>query len=226
MATAQTMTPLQEKVIDYLQDAHAMEDGILPVLDSMLATTTDPEVLRRLRRHRLDTERHAKMLRQRLEALGAGPSPTAEAPAVAGAWLKGLLDMVRSEKPGKNARDGYVTEQTEIAAYSLLEQLALRAGDVETARIASFIRDDEEEMARWIAGRWGKFVDATLEADGIPLPRRNWDWDRVNYTEPPLGGRPRAGSGPSLLPFLAAAAGMALGGYALLNVIDWTRRGS
>jgi ferritin-like metal-binding protein YciE len=224
MATAQTMTPLQEKVIDYLQDAHAMEDGILKVLDAILVTTTDPEVQRRLKRHRLDTERHARIVGERLAALGAAPSPSAEAPAVAGAWLKGLLDMVRTDKPGKNARDGYVTEHAEIAAYSLLEQLALRAGDGETARIASFIRDDEEEMARWIAGRWGRFVEETLEADGVPIPRRDWDWEHRDYTAPPRGGRPPAWAGPALLPFLGFAAAAGLGGYLLLRLVDRSRR--
>ena len=220
MATAQTLTPLQEKVIDYLQDAHAMEDGILRVLDSMIATTRDSEALRQLKRHHLDTQRHARMLRERLEALGAGPSLSAEAPAVAGAWLQGLLDMVRADKPGKNARDSYVTEQMEIATYNLLEQLALRAGDIETARVAAFIRDDEEEMARWIAARWGRFVEDTLQADGIPIPRRNWDWEHMTYTAP------RRSGGTALLPLIGIAAGIGLGGYLLLNLIDRARRGA
>ena len=82
---------------------------------------------------------------------------------------KGFGDQVRTDKPGKNARDGYVTEHTEIAAYELLERLALRAGDQETARVVREICKDEEEMARWIAARWEKFVDLTLADAGFPL---------------------------------------------------------
>ncbi len=166
MATSETMPRLQEKVIDYLRDAHAMEEGVLRMLDAMLEETADEETRRRIKRHRFDTERHARMVLERLHELGASPSATAEVPAVVGAWLKGFADRLRPDKPGKNARDAYVTEHAEIAAYALLENLALRSGDLGTARVARFIREDEEAMARWVASRWEKFVDLTLGGTG------------------------------------------------------------
>jgi len=63
----------------------------------------------------------------------------------------------------KNARDGFVTEHVEIAAYELPERFAQRAGDAATARIAREIRRDEEEMARW-----DKFIDLTMQEAGLP----------------------------------------------------------
>lgn len=166
---------LREKLIDYLQDAHALEDNVLRMLDSMISLTADAEVLTRLRMHRLETVRHARLVRERLEAHGAAPSVAAEVPAVAGAWVKGLGDMLRADKPGKNARDAYITEHVEIAAYSLLERLAVRAGDLETVRTARFIRSEEEQMADWIADHWDLFIDLTLGADGIVAPGARGD---------------------------------------------------
>lgn len=163
---------LREKLVDYIQDAHAMEQNVLRMLDSMIATTTDTEVVAQLQRHRGETERHEELLRGRLDALGVGTSTVAEAAAVAGAMVKGVGDRVRADKPGKNARDGYVTEHVEIAAYELLERLAERAGDTETAQVARTIRRDEESMARWIAERWDKFLDLTLAEAGLPAGAR------------------------------------------------------
>jgi ferritin-like metal-binding protein YciE len=146
-------TTLHEKVIDYLQDAHAMEENVLKMLDSMISTTNDAEIVGRLRLHRMETERHEQLLRDRLVALGTKRSLTADVASMAAAMLKGVADQVRSDRPGKNARDGFITECTEIAAYELLERLAERAGDPVTAEIAREIRHDEEEMAHWIAQR-------------------------------------------------------------------------
>jgi len=58
-------------------------------------------------------------------------------------------------------------EALEIAAYSLLEQLAMRCGDQSTADAARRNRADEEEMARKIAATWGAAIDMTLEQEGI-----------------------------------------------------------
>jgi len=50
--------------------------------------------------------------------------------------LKGIADRARTDKPAKYARDGYVTEHMVIACYQILERLAERAGDTETAEVA------------------------------------------------------------------------------------------
>jgi ferritin-like metal-binding protein YciE len=223
MTTAQQVhTALEEKVIDYLQDCHAMEQNVLRMLDSMIATTSDSEVLHQLKRHRMDTERHEHMLRERLEALGSCPSLMAEVPAVFTAWLKGLGDRLRGDKPGKNARDGYITEHVEIAAYSLLEQLADRAGDLETARVARFIREDEEEMAQWIASRWGRFIDLTLEEGGYD---RRAGGRQPPWRTAPAGWRPRGqNQGMAITPLECVAL---VGGLTLVGLLlsQWRHLG-
>lgn len=215
---------LREKLIDYIQDVHALEQNVLRMLDAMLATTGDAETLNRLRRHRVETERHERLIRQRLAELGASPSLTAEVPAIAGAWLKGLVDRVRADKPGKNARDVYVTEHVEIAAYALLEHLALRAGDFATADVARSIRAEEEEMAHWIADRWGRFVDLTLDKAGLleqigPPRSGGGPWQSG-------GSRPQAGTPlVTTLSLVGLAAGLGAVGYLLLGG-DSSRRGA
>src|SRR5918997_641052 len=72
-------------------------------------------------------------VKEALDALGEGTSAPKEAQTVAAALLKGIADRARTDKPAKNARDGYVTEHMEIACYQLLERLAERADHGETA---------------------------------------------------------------------------------------------
>ena len=74
--------------------------------------------------------------------------------------------MARTDKPAKNARDAFVTEHMEIAAYHLLERLAEKAGDQETAEVARRNRADEEAMAHKIHSNWDRFLELTLATPG------------------------------------------------------------
>jgi len=158
---------LQEKLADYVEDANAMEQNDLKMLDSIISTTDDPQVREMVQNHKRETEEHERRLRERLDALGRGTSARKQAQAVGAALLKGVGDQARGDKAGKNARDGYMAEHMEIAAYQLLERLAEKAGDTETAEVARQNRSDEEEMARRIDQSWDRTLELTLEENGI-----------------------------------------------------------
>src|SRR5215212_1546152 len=149
---------LQQKLIDYVEDARAMEQNVSRMLDSMITTTDDPEITEMLRHHKEETERHEQRLRERLDALGAGTSTRKRAQIYSYRLDKGAVDQVRGDQAGKNARDGYVSERMEIAAYQLLERLAERAGDAETAEVARQNRAENEAMAQKIDANWDRFL--------------------------------------------------------------------
>jgi ferritin-like metal-binding protein YciE len=50
-ATSMADEKLREKLADYVEDAHAMEQSVLRSLDSMISTTDDPEVRSMLEHH-------------------------------------------------------------------------------------------------------------------------------------------------------------------------------
>jgi ferritin-like metal-binding protein YciE len=90
-----------------------------------------------------------------------------DAGGILGALMKGVVDAARGEKAGRNARDGYATEHMEIASYELLERVARRAGDEETAEAAAQNRKDEQRMAKLIEDNWDRFAELSLEEAGI-----------------------------------------------------------
>jgi len=158
---------INSKLNSYLRDAHAMELNVKQMLTSMIETTKDPELTELLEHHRNETDRQIRRLAGRLDARGEDTSAIKDAGTVMGAFFKGLGDIARSDKAGKNARDGYVTEALEISAYQLLEGLADRAGDSETAEVARMNRAEEEAMREAIDSNWSKVIDLVLEEEGV-----------------------------------------------------------
>jgi ferritin-like metal-binding protein YciE len=158
-----TVDQLKDQLIKHIDEAHAMEQNVLRMLDGMISTTDDPEILDALEHHKLQTQQHADRMAQRLEAHDVAPSTVKQIGGVLGALAKVPLDFVRGEKAGRNARDGYATEHLEIASYELLRRIAEKAGDEETARAAREIIAEEAAMAKLIEENWDKFAELSLQ---------------------------------------------------------------
>ncbi len=182
------LNTIQNLVITHLQDAYAMEQNVLGMLDSMIATTDDPQFKILLQNHRAETVTHAARVEQRLQQLGHSTSLTKTAVATVGGMFKSAMDMMRPEKACKNLRDGFITEHGEIAGYELLERYATRAGDLQTAAVARQNKAEEVAMAERLNDLWDRAVELDLEAAGItplhpaasekttrPAPSADWD---------------------------------------------------
>ena len=158
----------RSRLIEYVQNVHAMEGNIVLMLDSIIMTTGDEDLREMFRLHREESRQQQERLRERLEALGGlgFASLGKDVSAIASAQAKGVFDVLRSDKPIQNARDAFVTEHLEIASYEILERVAERAGDEETARVARENRAEEQAMAARIAENWDRFVDLALMEGG------------------------------------------------------------
>ena len=154
---------VQSKLVSYLRDAHAMERNVQQMLNSMVVTTGDDTIRNQFEHHKSETLQQIQRLEECLDRHGEEKSTIKDAGAIMGALAKGVQDAARSDKGGKNARDGFVTENMEIAAYELLERLAQRAGDNQTAQVARQNRAEEEKMRDFIASNWDRFLDLDLQ---------------------------------------------------------------
>jgi ferritin-like metal-binding protein YciE len=161
-------SPFQEKLIDYIEDAHALEQHVKVALDAFISAAPDvPELQDPLRHHREETDRHLERLEGRLAAYGKTPSKVKDAGMMLGAGGLGMLSKLRTDNAGKVARDGYTAEHLEIACYELLERVAKRAGDEQTAEVARVNRADEEAMAQKLALSWDLALDVSLAQEGL-----------------------------------------------------------
>ena len=166
----------RQKVVQYLNEAHATEQSLTRVLQSQIAMTPAGSYRSGLEKHLDETKDHAGRVAERLEALGRGSNPLLAffglAETVAGQWLalsKAPFDLLRGsggeEKVLKNAKDACATEALEIATYTAIERLAKRVGDDETATLAASIREDEQRMLDRILREIPKLTDAVVKAD-------------------------------------------------------------
>lgn len=158
---------IQEQLVKHLDEAYALESQVLRMLDGLMQTTDDEELTADLEQHRDETEQHRERVGECLETYGASPSKAKTAGGIGAALMKKPLDMLRSEKALRNARDAFATEYLEIATYRLIEQIAERAGDEKTVATCRENIADEERMAARIASNWDRFVADTLAEEGV-----------------------------------------------------------
>jgi ferritin-like metal-binding protein YciE len=153
---------LESKLHDYMIRAHAVEKQVLRQLDLTVNATKNQELLALMRRHRAETKDHIARLEMRFSAHHIDQSDLREAGAQIAGVVKAVTNLVGEDKPAKHAIDAYVIEHFEIAVYDVLERLALRAGDPETAQVATQNRAEDEAMASSVKTAWDVVVDAML----------------------------------------------------------------
>ena len=153
---------LESKLVDYLEDAHALEDSIVTNLDSMIGTVSEAKLKALLQRQRQVSRQHVERLKQRLEQLDRGVPVRKRLEGMAFALMKGVGDVLRTDAPGKVGRDAYLLAHTQIASYELLGRHADAAGDSVTAEIARTHLTDARTCADDIASHWDDFFGLTL----------------------------------------------------------------
>ena len=175
------MSQSEQKVVQYLNEAHATEVGLVGVLRSQIAMTPRGGYRTGLEEHLRQTQSHAERVQARLSELGSAGNPflagigfMESALSQTLALWKAPLDLLRGasgeEKVLKNAKDMCAAEALGIATYTALEHLATAVGDERTAKLAASIRADEEQMLERVMRELPKLAQAVVrtEADDKP----------------------------------------------------------
>jgi ferritin-like metal-binding protein YciE len=154
---------IQEQIVKYLADVHAIEQQALPQVKLGPKLAHNPTIAAAFERHIGETEDQERRVRARLEALGGSPSKIKDITGTASGPIFALFAKSQPDTPGKLVTHAYSYEHMELAAYELLARVADRAGDAETASLARDIAEQEREMAGRLSDSWDLAVTASLE---------------------------------------------------------------
>ncbi len=147
---------LDEQLVKYLADAHAIEQQALQLLESGPALVEDEALAELFREHLEQTKGHARRIEERLHAHGASRSSTKDAALRAGGLNIGAFFGAQPDTTTKLAGFAFAFEHVEIGAYELLKRVAQRAGDRETVEMAEEILAEEYAAAEKIAQIWDR----------------------------------------------------------------------
>jgi ferritin-like metal-binding protein YciE len=162
-----------ERVIDYLREARADELALARTLKAQIAAAPRGEYRDGLRGYLDETRTHARRVHGRLDDLGAAEGVFRSGArflreAGGGVLALGrvpLKGVAREKRKLRGAQFGCATEGLVIATYTALEVVADRAGDRQTAQLASDIRAEEERMLEWLRHEIVKLTDPFIRQE-------------------------------------------------------------
>jgi ferritin-like metal-binding protein YciE len=149
----------REELVNFLRDAHAMEQQSLQTLEAALRIAGDPQLESLYQGHIVETQRHLELLKERLETHESGRSFLKDLSGRVTAAVLGAGVMADSDTPAKLLAVAYGFEHFEIATYELLRRVAERAGDEDAVEMADKILVNERQAAE----KLGASYDLALE---------------------------------------------------------------
>jgi len=158
-----------ENILDWLRDAHAMEQQAETMLKAQAERLEHyPQLRARIEQHIEETYGQQQLLASCLDRLGGSPSTIKDLSAKLMAFGQGMAGMTVSDEVVKGAMSGYVFEHMEIASYTVLIAAAKAAGDVETQRACEQILPQEVAMAEWLREHLPQITEAFLTRSAAP----------------------------------------------------------
>jgi ferritin-like metal-binding protein YciE len=154
-----------EQLIAWLDDAHAMESGLIPILQNHASHFGDrmPAAARRLEQHVVETQQHAQRIRECLRLLKASPSGVKSTLSSFFGSVEGATTAIFRDQLVKDALADYASEQFEVACYTALVGAATELGYDDVARLCQQNLQEDQAMAAWVL----QHIPSVVSHDGI-----------------------------------------------------------
>ena len=163
------MATTQERLIQWLRDAHAMEQQA----EKMLADQAEriehyPDLKARMQQHHEETREQARQIESCIKRHGGDTSAVKDLAGRFTAMAQGMSGYFVGDEVVKASMAAYTFEHMEIASYRALIATAEAAGDTETKRICENILKQEEAMAAWLEDHIAPITKQYLQREETP----------------------------------------------------------
>jgi len=163
------MATPQENLLDWLRDAHAMEQQAEKMLKAQSERLEHyPQLKARIDQHIEETLGQQQLIDQCLARLGGSSSTLKDMGGKLMAFGQAVGGSLMSDEVIKGAMAGYVFENMEIASYTALIAAAKEAGDSETQAACEKILPQEIAMAEWLLEHLPELTQAFLRRSADP----------------------------------------------------------
>ncbi|MFO1133027.1 MAG: ferritin-like domain-containing protein [Hyphomicrobiales bacterium] len=153
-----------ERLMQWLRDAHAMEKQAETMLSGMEARIEHyPHLRKRIAQHLKETQHQAQRLDDAIGRLGGSTSAIKDTVASLTTMAQGLMGSMAGDEVMKGLFAGYTFEHYEIGVYRILIAAAATLGDIETTRILRENLREEEDMAQWLSSNIDPLTAEYLE---------------------------------------------------------------
>jgi ferritin-like metal-binding protein YciE len=145
------MTDMNDRINQWLLDAHAMEEQAETILSGQSHRIESyPELETRMRQHLEETRSQKSRLERCIARRGASHSNVKDMVGKFTATMQNLSGLFTGDEVVKSVLASYAFEHMEIASYRILIAACDAAGDTETKAVLEDICREEEAMADWL----------------------------------------------------------------------------
>ena len=155
-----------ERLMQWLRDAHAMERQAETMLSGMESRIEHyPHLRKRIAQHLKETQHQAQRLEDAIGRRGGSTSAIKDSLASLTTMAQGLMTGMAGDEVMKGLLAGYTFEHYEIGSYRILVAAAAALGDIETTRILRENLREEEDMAQWLSSSIDPLTAEYLERE-------------------------------------------------------------
>jgi ferritin-like metal-binding protein YciE len=141
----------RDQLAAWLDDAHAMESGLISILQTHATHVSHlPDAARRLEQHVVETQQHVQRVNECLRLLGTAPSGIKSALSAVVGSVEGASTAIFRDEVVKDALADYASEQFEVACYTALVSMATALDYPEIARLCNQNLQEDRAMAEWL----------------------------------------------------------------------------